>query len=94
MTQPHSDNTTGLLLMIAGAKGAIASTIAVSTAVLRHGGVGGLGGLTTADKFAALGPVDRIQFVGWDTQHPQPGRGCGLPWRIAQGSVAGACRFP
>jgi myo-inositol-1-phosphate synthase len=69
MTQPHSDNTTGLLLMIAGAKGAIASTIAVSTAVLRHGGVGGLGGLTTADKFAALGPVDRIQFVGWDTQH-------------------------
>lgn len=68
MTQPYSDNTTGLLLMIAGAKGAIASTIAVSTAVLRHGGVGGLGGLTTADKFAALGPVDRIKFTGWDTQ--------------------------
>ena len=58
----------GLLLLIAGAKGAIASTIAVCSTIFRHDGGQGIGGLTTADKFAFLGPADQIQMAGWDTQ--------------------------
>jgi myo-inositol-1-phosphate synthase len=58
----NSHHTPSLLIMVAGAKGAIGSTIAAAIPGLKH-----TGGLTTADKFSFLGPLDRIQMVGWDT---------------------------
>lgn len=59
--------SSSLLLMIAGAKGAIASTIAVVAVAAKERGMDIIGGLTTLDKFPFLGPVDRIGVGGWDT---------------------------
>jgi len=66
MTNSDNGSQASLLLMVAGAKGAIASTIALSTGLPEAQGLQKLGGLTTADKFDFLGPVEQIQMVGWD----------------------------
>ncbi len=67
MTHLEKEETPSLLLMVAGAKGAVASTAAVATAVLKESGSQGLGGLTTADKFAFLGDCGHIHMNGWDS---------------------------
>lgn len=56
-----------LLLMAAGAKGAIASTVAAAVAESRNNPDGVLQALTTATLFPSLGDPDRIRMVGWDT---------------------------
>ncbi len=61
-----ADKNPALLLLIAGAKGAIGSTIAVTVSGLKDERPQGVAGLTTADKFAFLGSVDQIGMVGWD----------------------------
>ena len=66
MAFPEKEDTPALLLMVAGAKGAVASTVAVATAVLKAEPHQGLGGLTTAEKFPFLGGLDRIKIGGWD----------------------------
>lgn len=61
------DRDSALLLLVAGAKGAVGSTIAVSVAGLKEDPGARIAGLTTADKFAFLGPVVQIELAGWDT---------------------------
>ena len=64
---PFSDSSRSpLLLMVAGAKGAIASTLAVAIAAIRHDPRLVLPSLTTADKFPFLGPPQALRMVGWD----------------------------
>jgi myo-inositol-1-phosphate synthase len=58
-----------LLLMVAGAKGAVASTVAVAAAVLRKQSEAILPSLTTRDSFPYLGPPNRIYMAGWDNQN-------------------------
>lgn len=55
-----------LLLMIAGAKGAVASTVAVAVLALQRDPESILSSLTTADKFPYLGPPQAFQMAGWD----------------------------
>ena len=57
-----------LLLMVAGAKGAVASTVAVAVAALRKHPEAVLPSLTTRDSFPYLGPPGRIYMAGWDNQ--------------------------
>lgn len=52
--------------MVAGAKGAIASTLAVAVTALRHDPRLVLPSLTTADKFPFLGPPQALRMAGWD----------------------------
>ncbi len=54
-------------MMIAGAKGAIGTTIAQALAAMQNGDATVLDGLTTKDKFASLGDIGHIQMTGWDT---------------------------
>lgn len=53
--------------MVAGAKGAIGTTLAMATAAMHDNDVSIVNGLTTRDKFPFLGDVQKIQMVGWDT---------------------------
>lgn len=55
-----------LLLMIAGAKGAVASTVAAAAAALRTAPDTVLPWLTTGNRFSFLGPVENIHVAGWD----------------------------
>ncbi len=55
-----------LLLLIAGAKGAVASTVAVAVLALRRDPGSILSSLTTADKFPYLGPPQAFHLAGWD----------------------------
>jgi myo-inositol-1-phosphate synthase len=54
------------LLIVAGAKGAVASTLAVSLAALQRDAEAVLPSLTTADKFPYLGPCQNMRMAGWD----------------------------
>ncbi len=56
----------GVLLMIAGAKGAIGSTLAASLAALRRNPDMVSPYLTTGDKFPYLGKVSQMEMAGWD----------------------------
>lgn len=60
-----------LLLLVAGAKGAIASTLAVAVSACRNAPDTVLPSLTTRDKFSYLGAVDKTMLAGWDSD-PQP----------------------
>lgn len=55
-----------LLLLVAGAKGAIGSTLAAAVSMLRHHPDRVLPYLTTAGKFSRLFPQQEVQFAGWD----------------------------
>ncbi len=55
-----------VLLMVAGAKGAVASTLAVAAAHLRTDPESIHHSLTTAGLFPDLPPFYAIDFVGWD----------------------------
>jgi myo-inositol-1-phosphate synthase len=59
-TQPE------LLLLVAGAKGAIGSTLAASIAAMQNDPQLILQGLTTADSFAFMGNVPSVVMAGWD----------------------------
>ena len=68
-SDPHANRP--LLLLVAGAKGAIASTLAVAVTACRNAPDAVLPSLTTRDKFPYLGTVDKTLLVGWD-HDPQP----------------------
>lgn len=55
-----------LVLMVAGAKGAVASTIAVAVAALQKNPHTILPWLTTADWVLGLGAFPEVEFAGWD----------------------------
>lgn len=57
-----------LLLLVAGAKGAVGSTLAAAVAALQQKPETILPSLTTADTFPYLGPANAFYMAGWDTQ--------------------------
>ena len=60
-----------LLLLVAGAKGAIGSTLAAAVSVLKHHPERVLPYLTTAGKFPSLFPQQAVDLAGWDVDnHP------------------------
>jgi len=65
----QSDNTQSgsLLLLIAGAKGAVASTLAVALAAMRREPASVLPSLTTGHMFAGIGSLQETRLAGWDT---------------------------
>ncbi|CAB1059349.1 Inositol-1-phosphate synthase (EC [Olavius sp. associated proteobacterium Delta 1] len=65
----HSDQTNAdsLLLLVAGAKGAVASTLAVALAAMRRDPASVLPSLTTGHMFADSGLLQVTWLAGWDT---------------------------
>ncbi len=68
MTQTDNFNNTSLLLLVAGAKGAVASTLAVALAAMQSHAPA-LPSLTTGNLFARLGPLSSTRLAGWDTRN-------------------------
>jgi myo-inositol-1-phosphate synthase len=68
MTYSDSLKSRSLLLMVAGAKGAVASTVAVVVAKLQKDPDTLLPCLTTQNRFPYLGPPHAVYMAGWDTQ--------------------------
>ena len=66
MTGPDYSAFSGLLLMVAGARGAVASTLAVAATALRENPRSILTSLTTAAKFPYIGPPQEVRITGWD----------------------------
>jgi myo-inositol-1-phosphate synthase len=66
----HSENTRSrrLLLMIAGVKGTVASTVAVAVAAMKKTPEAVLPSLTTRDRFPYMGHAQDITLAGWDIQ--------------------------
>jgi len=60
------DQNPQLLLLVAGAKGAIGTTLAVMAAVLQSSPQQVVPYLTTADKFSHLGNCGSVVIAGWD----------------------------
>jgi myo-inositol-1-phosphate synthase len=67
MVQPDNTNANFLLLLVAGAKGAVATTLAVALAAMRHDPASILPSLTTGDLFVSLGNLSTTSMAGWDT---------------------------
>lgn len=68
MTRSDHFNNTSLLLLVAGAKGAVASTLAVALAAMQSDTAAVLPSLTTGNLFARLGPLPSTRLAGWDTR--------------------------
>lgn len=66
MNRP-TDAPAKVLLLVAGAKGAIGTTLAAAVAVMQDTPQLILPGLTTADKFASLGRCTDVAMAGWDS---------------------------
>jgi len=62
----ESISSPSVLMLIAGAKGAIGTTVALATAQLRKDPESILSALTTAQRFADLGDPAHIAVAGWD----------------------------
>ncbi|MBU0988241.1 MAG: inositol-3-phosphate synthase, partial [Proteobacteria bacterium] len=69
MTSSDHSKDSALLLMVAGAKGAVASTVAVAVAMLQKDPETVLSSLTTRYSFPYLPPPRAIHMTGWDNQH-------------------------
>ena len=67
MTQSDKANSDGLMVLVAGAKGAVASTLAVALAAMRQNPASVLPSLTTGYMFTCLGPASNMSLAGWDT---------------------------
>lgn len=61
-----SDRSPRLLLLVAGAKGAIGTTLAAAVAALDATPQWVVSSLTTADRFAFLGDSRSVAMAGWD----------------------------
>ncbi len=57
-----------LLLLVAGIKGAIGTTLAVAAAGLQAGEASVAGSLTTGEKFTDILPLKALQVAGWDSR--------------------------
>jgi myo-inositol-1-phosphate synthase len=68
MSLSQNKSTDSLLLLVAGAKGAVASTLAVALAAMRRDPASVLPSLTTGNMFAGLGPLTATSLAGWDTR--------------------------
>jgi len=67
MSRPDHFHSPSLLLLVAGAKGAIGSTLATALAVMQKSPESILPSLTTGKRFAYLGSLQDMYMVGWDT---------------------------
>ena len=61
-----SDRSAQLLLLVAGTKGAIGTTLAAAVAAMQENPQLVLPGLTTAGKFPFLGDCPSVAMAGWD----------------------------
>ncbi|MDQ5985660.1 MAG: hypothetical protein CSYNP_01374 [Syntrophus sp. SKADARSKE-3] len=61
-----SNNGPRMLILVAGAKGAVASTLAVAVLRAQHDPQSILNSLTTVELFPYLGLPQDIDFAGWD----------------------------
>ncbi len=61
-----SEHSPRLLLLVAGAKGAIGTTLAAAVAAMQTNPQLIVDALTTADKFSFLGPCPAVVMAGWD----------------------------
>jgi len=68
MTNSDHFKSRSLLLMVAGAKGAVASTLAVAVTTLQKDPNILLPSLTTRNSFPYLAPPHAVHMAGWDTQ--------------------------
>jgi myo-inositol-1-phosphate synthase len=66
MTVSNPSNSQSLLLMIAGAKGAVGSTVAVASTAMRYQPELVLPNLTTKHLLPGLDSSQPVQVVGWD----------------------------
>lgn len=62
----HTTQPPQVLLLVAGAKGAIGTTLATALAVMQQAPQTILSGLTTAGKFTFLGDATAVAMAGWD----------------------------
>jgi len=76
----------GMLVLVAGIKGAIGTTLAALVEALRHEPGALLPHLTTADLFTDLLPTDRIRVAGWDTVSEEMSQ-CALRNRVLPEAV-------
>jgi myo-inositol-1-phosphate synthase len=67
MTRSDSSSTGPLLLLVAGAKGAVGSTLAIALAAMQHDPLSVLPSLTTGRIFADSGVMQTTCLAGWDT---------------------------
>ncbi|PLX45049.1 MAG: hypothetical protein C0611_13415 [Desulfobacteraceae bacterium] len=68
MTNSNDSRPKSLLLMIAGAKGAVGSTVAAAVAAMQKNPDVILPSLITRNSFVYLGPPESITMAGWDAQ--------------------------
>lgn len=61
-----SEHTPKLLLLVAGIKGAIGTTLAAAVAAMQENPQLVLPGLTTAEKFPFIGSCPSVTVAGWD----------------------------
>ncbi|MDD5170021.1 MAG: inositol-3-phosphate synthase [Syntrophales bacterium] len=66
MTRLQTPKNPEILLLVAGAKGAVASTVAAAVIAMRHDPKLILTSMTTADKFPYLGDARAMRIAGWD----------------------------
>jgi myo-inositol-1-phosphate synthase len=66
MTHTDPIESRSLLVMIAGAKGAVGSTVAAAVAAVKKNPDAVLPSLITRDSFGYLGPAGNIHAAGWD----------------------------
>ena len=66
MTRSDHSHDTKLLLLVAGAKGAVASTLAVALETMQKDPASVLPSLTTGGMFECLGPLTASRLAGWD----------------------------
>jgi myo-inositol-1-phosphate synthase len=67
MSQFHRSNTGSLLLIVAGAKGAVGSTLAVAQAAMQRDPLAVMPSLTTGRMFSGLGAMKATCLAGWDS---------------------------
>ncbi|HSQ85334.1 MAG TPA: inositol-3-phosphate synthase [Desulfobacterales bacterium] len=68
MTNSYDSKPKSLLLMIAGAKGAVGSTVAAAVAAMQMNPDVVLPSLITRNSFVYLGPPESVYMAGWDSQ--------------------------
>lgn len=67
MAQISKEKKPDIMLMVAGAAGAVASTAAVAIETIRRQGGQSMAGLTAAEKFPFLNGIGKMHFMGWDS---------------------------
>jgi len=67
MTHSEKTECDALLLLVAGAKGAVASTVAAAITVMQQDPAVIVPSLTTESLFSFLGPLSATRLAGWDS---------------------------